>query len=260
MRRSTLTSRVARLAVLMASIVPMIIGAQPARAEDGAVKEGAIVSGVVRFDGPKPVRKQIAMVEKYGKVSECNMSHPNGLLSEEALVSDKGELANVFVYVKKGLAKKAKYPMPEKPAVLSQDKCMFRPRVLGVRIGQKLHIKNGDQVLHNVRGFFRRNRPFNIAQPPASKIREKTFRRPESAVRIKCDIHPWMIGYVFAIEHPYFAVSAKSGKFKIKGLPAGDYTLAAWHEVYGEQKADITVGKSGTVESNFTFKPAEPKK
>ena len=242
----------------MTSIVPMIIGVGPARAEDGAVKEGAIVSGVVRFDGPKPVRKQIAMVEKYGKKSECNMSHPTGLLSEDALVSEKGELANVFVYVKKGLAKK-KYPVPEKPAVLNQEKCMFRPRVLGVLVGQKLHIKNDDAVLHNIRSFARRNRPFNIAQPPATKIREKTFRRPESAVRIKCDIHSWMTGFVFALDHPFFAVSARNGKFKIKGLPAGDYTLAAWHEMYGEQKASITVGKSGTVKANFTFKPVKPK-
>ena len=256
-------SRVASLAVLMASVVPVVVGLQPARAEDGAIEEAAIedsaiVAGVVRFDGPRPERKQIAMVEKRGKKSECNKSHPTGLLSENALVSEKGELANVFVYIKKGLEKK-KYPVPEKPVVLNQENCMFRPRILGVLVGQKLHIKNGDAVTHNVRSFARRNRPFNIGQYPASKTREKTFSRPESAVMIKCDIHDWMTGYVFALEHPYFAVTLKNGRFKIKGLPAGDYTLAAWHEMYGEQKASITVGKSGTVEADFTFKPVKPK-
>ena len=237
----------------MASVVPVIIGIQPARAEDSA-----IVSGVVRFDGPKPERRPIALVEKRGKKSDCMKSHPTPLLTEDALVSEKGELANVFVYIKKGFEKK-KYPVPKKPAVLNQEKCMFRPRVLGVRVGQKLHIKNGDAVVHNVRSFARRNRAFNIAQLPGSKIREKTFRRQEIAVKIKCDIHDWMTGYIFALEHPYFAVTPKNGKFKIKGLPAGDYTLAAWHEMYGEQKANITVGKSGTVEADFTFKPVKPK-
>ena len=253
MRRNAAKSRVAPFAALVASVISAVIGLHAARAGDGAA-----VAGVVRFAGPRPERKPIQMMESRGKESECMKAHATVPLSESALVSEKGEVANVFVYIKKGLEKK-EYPAPEKPAVINQNKCMFRPRVLGVMVGQKLHIKNSDALLHNVRSFSRRNRAFNIAQPPATKIREKTFRRPESAVKITCDIHKWMTAYIFAVEHPYFAVTPENGKFRIRGLPAGDYTLAAWHELYGEQEANITVGASGSTEVDFTFKPVKPK-
>ena len=59
------------------------------------------------------------------------------------------------------------------------------------------------------------------------------------------------------LEHPYFAVTDEKGRYKIEGLPEGDYTLEAWHETYGKQETEITVGPSGSIEANFAFKPKE---
>jgi len=218
-----------------------------------ALEENASVVGVITLDGPKPQRAPLRLREKGGKVSACQALHKTPLLDEKMIVSETGEVANVFVYVKKGLEKKD-YPLPEKPAVINQDKCMFRPRVQGVRIGQKFLMRNSDPVLHNVRSFSFKNRAFNVAQPADTEDREKVFRYREKAVMVQCDIHPWMTAYYFVMDHPFFAVSNSKGQFKIEGLPPGEYTLSAWHEEFGEQETTITVGATGSTEVDFSFK------
>ncbi len=219
---------------------------------DDAQRGGAVV-GMVKFDGPRPEREPIVMIpRKGGKPEECSELHKTPVLYENAIVSEKGELANVFVYVKDGLEKKS-YPVPKEPAVMNQSKCMFRPHVQGVRVGQDFLMRNSDDLMHNIRSYSFRNRGFNIAQPAKTLDRKKVFKRPERAIKMGCDIHRWMTAYVFAMEHPFFAVSNEKGQFKIEGLPAGEYTLVAWHEQFGEQKAKITVGPSGSSEVGFTF-------
>ena len=220
----------------------------------GNAEGGAAVMGVIKFDGPPPERKPIPMIARRGgKPDECSELHDMPQLYENVIVSEKGELANVFVYMKDGVEKKD-YPVPQEPAVMNQSKCMFRPRVQGVRVGQEFVMRNSDEFLHNVRSYAFRNRAFNIAQPAKTPDRKKVFTRPERAVKMGCDIHRWMTAYVFAMEHPFFAVSNEKGQFKIQGLPAGEYTLAAWHEEFGEQEAKLTVGPTGSSEIDFTFK------
>ena len=214
---------------------------------------GAAVVGVIKFDGPRPERKPIVMIaNKGGKPDECSELHKTPVLYENAIVSEKGELANVFIYVKNGLEKKS-YPVPTEPAVFDQTKCMFRPHIQGVRVGQEFVMRNSDPMLHNVRSYAFRNRTFNIAQPVDSAERKKVFKKPERAIKMGCDIHQWMTAYVFAMEHPFFAVSNEKGQFKIAGLPAGEYTLAAWHEEFGTQEAKVTVDPTGSSEVEFSF-------
>ena len=131
---------------------------------------------------------------------------------------------------------------------------MFRPRVQGIRIGQQFLMRNSDPLTHNVRSFSLRNRNFNVAQPADSPDRERVFTRRDKAVMIQCDLHPWMKAYFFVMDHPYFAVTNEKGQFKIKGLPAGEYTLSAWHEEFGEQQVKIKVGSTGSTEVAFSFK------
>jgi hypothetical protein len=208
------------------------------------------VVGVVKFEGPVPKRKPIPLS---GKGSDCHKVHKTVLLDENLLVSKMGEVANVFVYVKEGLTAK-EYPVPKTSVLLNQDKCMFRPRVQGIRTGQKFRMKNSDPLIHNVRSLSLKNRPFNIAQPAGTADREKVFTAGEK-IRLQCDFHPWMMAYVFVMEHPYFAVTDEKGQFQIEGLAAGTYTLGAWHEELGEQEAKITVDASGSAKVGFTFKP-----
>jgi len=209
-------------------------------------ESGATVEGKVNFSGKLIKREPIQMTD------ESRNLYKTVPLQENLIVGENGGLANVFVYVKEGL-KKSNYPLPDKPAVLNQDKSMFRPRVLGVMAGQDVLMKNSDPMIHNVRSLSTKNRPFNIAQPANTPDRKKVFTAGEKAIQIGCDFHPWMKAFIFVMEHPYFAVSNAQGQFKIEGLPAGDYTLAAWHETFGEKEVKITVGASGFLKIVISF-------
>ena len=222
----------------------MVVGCvhQTAEAEDDTA-----VAGVVKFDGPRPERTPIQMTEESRKLYDTVP------LKENLIVSEKGEIANVFVYVKRGLKKKS-YPAPKEPIGMNQDKSMFRPRIQAVQVGQQFLMKNSDPFIHNVRSLSMKNRAFNIAQPANTPDRKKVFTAGEKAIKIQCDFHPWMTAYLFVLEHPYFAVTNEKGQFKIEGLPAGEYTLAAWHEEFGEQEVKLNHRATGSSDVRFSFR------
>ena len=81
------------------------------------------------------------------------------------------------------------------------------------------------------------------------------FDKPEVMVPFKCDVHGWMNAYVGVLDHPYFAVTKDDGKFELKDLPAGTYTVTAWHEKLGPMTQSVTIGAKESKDVNFTFKP-----
>jgi uncharacterized protein (DUF2141 family) len=97
------------------------------------------------------------------------------------------------------------------------------------------------------------NREWNRAELPGSKI-EETFARQEIAIPVKCNVHPWMHGYVAVFKHPFFAVTGKNGSFEMKNLPPGTYTLQAWHEKLGTMSQKVTVAANQTQNIEFVFK------
>ncbi len=115
--------------------------------------------------------------------------------------------------------------------VLDQPYCAFTPHVFAVRAGQSIRAKNPDPVAHNVVVKGLKN-DINIQIPPGA---DKTLTlQPESnAMAISCGSHPWMKGYGWCFEHPYFAVTGKNGSFEIKNIPAGARKLIIWHEKDG---------------------------
>jgi len=236
-------------ALLLGGSLLVTSGKQPV----AGAKDSPAATGVVKYEGPRSKMRSIRMTEKGGKPSDCRKLYKGPLLDQNRVVSKKGELANVFVYVSEGLKEKS-YPLPEKAALMNQDRCMFEPRVQGIQIGQDFMMKNSDPLIHNVRSFSMRNRPFNVAQPPKTPDRKKVFKRKEKEIMIQCDFHPWMKAYLFVMDHPYFAVTDAKGQYSIKGLPPGKYTLTAWHEELGEQEAEITVDATGAAKAGFTFK------
>ena len=180
----------------------------------------------------------------------CQQAHDKPVLSNEVVTGPGGTLANVFVYVKDF---KGSVAPPDSPVVLDQKGCMYDPHVMGVQVGQKFEVKNSDSTLHNVHAMAETNKSFNVGQP-VPMTSDKTFSAPEVMVRVKCDVHPWMHAYVGVLSHPYFAVSSGSGEFTIHNLPPGTYTIEAWHEKYGAQTQQITVGAKETKPLSFTFK------
>ncbi len=221
-------------------------GADAAAAGDAS---GVKLTGQVVYRGSPPAQRAVYMT-KDAKCAELHGGKP--VLDEDLIVSSDGGVKNAFVRVQRG-APKIDYPMPEKPAVLSQEGCMFRPRVQGVRVGQRLLVANVDPVTHNVRSFPVQNPAFNFGQPPDTDPRERIFEKAEREIEIQCDFHLWMHAYLFVMDHPFFSVSNDDGTYAIEGLPQGEYTLEAWHEKLGKQRKTVTVGGDAVVDVNFTF-------
>jgi hypothetical protein len=205
------------------------------------------VTGTVKFTGAAPANPKIDMSEE----PTCKAKVPNAV--DPITVVNKGGLANVFIYVKSGLPAGTKAPAPAAPPVLDQSGCLYHPRILGVIAGQPFEIRNSDAVLHNIKAVPKKNRGFNISQPTAGMKTTKTFTVPEAAVPMECNVHGWMKAKVFVMDNPFFAVSGEDGSFSLKGLPAGTYTLEAWHEKLGTKTATVTVAANGTATSSFTF-------
>ncbi len=212
----------------------------------------ATITGTVKFDGEAPNFKEIKMDAD----PVCLTHHNSPVYPQSLVLGDGNTMGNVFVYVKSGLAKKD-YPAPQEPVVIDQKGCMYDPHVIGVMVGQTVKILNPDGTLHNIHAMSKENPEFNMAMPKFRTEVTKVFDKPEFMFPIKCDVHPWMSGWVSVMPHPFFATTPKDGKFKIDNLPAGTYDLEAWHEKLGVQKATITVAEGETKEANFTFsKPA----
>ncbi len=228
-------------------------GSTPERPAATARADGpGSVAGKVSFDGEPPVRTPLRMA------ADPNCKPGPESLSESTIVSaDKG-LKNVFVYVKDGLGN-AVYETPTAPIVLDQVGCRYEPHVFGVFVNQPIDIKNSDMTLHNVHAVPKANAEFNFGQPnDQAPTVTKMFDKPEIGVSFQCDVHGWMRSYANVVTHPFFAVTREDGSFEIKGLPAGTYTIEAWHERLGRQTQQVTIS-DGTpaAMAAFSFKPAE---
>ena len=210
---------------------------------------GATVTGRVRFTGTKPTNPAIDMSEE----PKCKEKYQTPPRTETVMVNANGALANVFVYVKSGLPADAKYPAPTTPVVIDQDGCHYKPHVFGIQVSQPLEIRNSDPLLHNIKAKATKNRPFNISQPRAGLKTTRTFSAPEVMVSLECNVHGWMQAYAGVLPHPFYSVTATEGTFTIKGLPAGTYTVEAWHERYGTQTATVTVTGTESKTADFTF-------
>ena len=206
------------------------------------------LSGTVRFEGTAPRLKTISMDAE----ESCTKLHSKPVKDPGVLVTKSGDVQNVFVYIKSGLEGK-RFEAPTQAVVLDQRGCMFVPRVLAVQTGQTLRVKNSDPVSHNVHPQPTNNREWNQHQAPDAPDLQRRFVRPEIMIPVKCNIHAWMRSYIAAVDHPYFAVTGVDGRYEWRNVPAGNYTISAWHEVFGEVERQITVdaGSKKTLELVF---------
>ena len=221
-----------------------------APSESGAVDTANAggVRGVVNYSGPDG-DTPIAM----NADPTCASLHTTPVDTGKYLVKD-GKLGNVFVYVKTGLEGQS-FPAPAEKKVLDQQGCQYTPHVMGLQVGQPLSIKNSDATLHNIHAMPKSNAEFNQGQPIQNMEFDKTFDKAEVMVPFKCDVHPWMNAYLGVLDHPYYAVSGEDGSFSLDKLPAGTYTLEAWHEELGTATQQVTVAAGQTADVTFDFQP-----
>ena len=227
-----------RLAVLAAVTVwPSVAGA------------ASSISGTVTFDGKTPTLKPLAMDAD----PVCAKKHTGPVPNEMLVLGSGNTMGNIMVWVSKGLPAGKTFPAPSTPVVLDQNGCQYKPHVMGIMVGQPYKILNSDALPHNVHTLPKVNKPFNRAMPATVKEATTTFDKEEPIFQVKCDVHPWMGGYIAVFSHPFFSVTATDGKFTISGLDPGTYEITAWHERLGTQTASITVGANDKKTQDFKF-------
>ncbi|HEX5137283.1 MAG TPA: carboxypeptidase regulatory-like domain-containing protein [Planctomycetota bacterium] len=213
-------------------------------------KGTATVKGTVKFEGDPPKRRAIDV----GSEAFCVQAHKDDpLRTEIVVVGAQGGLANVFVQVTAGL-ENWKFPDATGEAELDQHGCQYVPHVLAAQVGQTLKVKNTDPIMHNVHGINKKTEKdeFNWAQTKAGLEDTKDLKKA-GGILVKCDVHGWMGAHIWIVKHPFFAVTGEDGAFTLPKLPAGTYTLEAWHEKLGTQTATVTVGDGEAKEVSFSF-------
>ncbi len=206
------------------------------------------IAGKVTYDGPKPKPVVIDMSSD----PACVKAHGGKAYDESLTVGKNGSLANAFVYISKGL-EQYKFVVPKAPVTIDQKGCWFRPRVLGVQVGQTVDIINSDPVTHNIHPMPKMNSEWNHSQGPGDPPMHRTFSKPEVMIPVKCNIHDWMHEWIGVVANSFFAVTNDDGTFDFTGLPPGTYTVTAWHEGLGTQEATVTVPQSGKADATLQF-------
>ena len=243
--------------MLLLAVTGILQGCGPRQEESASVSPApaavsasgtASLQGEILFEGAVPSQTVLQMDGN----PECRSLHPPGpILGGDVLIRE-GKVQNAFVYIKEGLEGKI-FETPSTPAVLDNHTCVYEPHVTGAMVNQPVEIRNSDPTLHNVHALPEKQAEWNVGLPFQGMKLVKKFPAPEVMVRLKCDVHPWMAGYIGVLPHPYFSVTGPDGRFELKNLPAGSYTVAVWHERFGVKSETIPLAEGETKELNFTF-------
>src|ERR1700674_2267778 len=203
------------------------------------------VEGTISYTGTPPKMKPIDMA----KEPTCAKQHATPVMTEAVGVRPGNTLEDVVVYVSAG----DQGAPATKTVIYDQKGCQYIPHVAVMEVNQPLEIYTRDQTSHNIHPMAKLNSEWNRSQPPGAPPIKTTYEKPEF-IPVKCNVHPWMHGYFAVLKTSHYSVSDDDGKFSIKGLPPGKYTLTAWQEKFGTQTQDVTVSSGGTAKANFTFK------
>jgi plastocyanin len=233
-----------RIGVGVGIIVLTLALAGPAAAYDAmAVSDGGTISGTITYGGAPPAAKTIKATKD---TEACGATIP-----DEALMVDAGKgIKNVVVRItdiKKGKKWEAK-------PVLDQKKCHFQPHVLVVQAAQDMKILNSDGILHNIHTYSTANPSINVAQPKFKKEMTQKFAKPE-IIKVTCDAHNWMLGWLVVSDHPYVAVTDEKGTYRLTDVPPGDYKVEVWHETLGKTEKTVKVAAKAEAKVDHTFAP-----
>jgi plastocyanin len=220
------------VAIALVMSVAMFVG-RPAAQGGGTIEADVKYNGAPQVDKLK-VNKD---VEKCGQEATI----------EKVVVGSNKGLANAVVSVAG-----AKGQTTAKKATIDQRGCKFVPHVVAMTPGE-IEIKNSDDILHNIHTYSTANPSINKAQPKFKKTMVEKFEKPE-IIKVTCDVHSWMLGWVAVMPHPFFGVTDQNGGTKIENVPAGKHTVEVWHETLGKQTKDVEVKAGQTSKVSFEMK------
>ena len=212
---------------------PEAVAAAAVPLEPEPIPDGPRLRGTVRFVGQVPEARPAVMAAD----PFCASRHDGPVLLPTVDVDATGGLRNAVVYV----ADSAPAAAPVREVRMDQRGCIYEPRVLGVRAGQSIVFRNSDDTLHNVNVRPQVNDGFNVGQPVPGMETRRSFAVAEVGIPVRCDVHPWMIGFISVFDHAQFAVTDETGSFTIYGLSEGTHLLEVWHESLGTQTLEVTV-------------------
>ena len=228
--------------IVAPAALALAIAATPAFAyEEGSVTGGGSIEGQIIYKGPVQTRKIIPNKD----VEVCG-----GIRDEPLIRVGPDQAVESAVVYLADVAKGKAWPADtKKPAELENLKCRFVPDVQVIRAGP-LVVINSDPVLHNTHGHYGNRTAFNMALPNQGQ-RIPTELTRTGTVRIDCDAHGWMEGWIYVVDNPYYAVTGADGKFKITDVPPGTYKMAAVQSFTGPNELSVTV--TGGKPTNLTI-------
>jgi len=242
-------SAIARTAAAFITIASLTLVARARAYQAETVKDAGAIAGTVEFDGAPPARKPVEI----SKDREVCGAAP--LFDESLIVVAGGGIANAVVSIA-DIARGVPL-VPLKDVKFDQKGCDYTPHVLAFPAGSTVDIVNSDGILHSVRTESKRNPALDMAQPPFKRVIVTAPLKYPELIGVSCDAHNWMHGWWFVAGNPYYAVTGGNGKFMIKDIPAGTYTLEVWQEKLGTQTRKVTVEPGKTATVDFTIAPAK---
>lgn len=237
------------ITLLAAASLPLAAGAAAYKVVD--VANGGSISGKVSFSGTDPAPKIYA-------ITKDNDTCGTGNREIDFVRVTNGALNDTVVYLKKVKSGKDFSADIDKPSI-NQKKCGFIPFLSVMKNKDKLEVRNSDPVLHNIHTYEiigkAKKTVFNISQPPELTTINKTVKlKRGTSMKLECDAHDFMHGFVFVAKNPYFAVVKEDGSYLIDNVPPGKYKIIAWHGFLGEKKGKVTVDAGGKASVDFTYK------
>ena len=222
----------------LSAVAGVLIASPTLAYEAGAVTGGGSIEGQVIYKGPVQTRKIIPNKD----VEVCGGPREEALIE----VGPNQEVKNAAVYLV-DIAKGKAWPVAGKPPVLDNIKCDFSPHVQVIPVGP-LDVVNEDPVLHNTHGYYGKRTAFNKALPNQNQTIPTELTRA-GTVRVECDVHDWMLGWIYVVDNPYYALTGPDGKFSITDVPPGTYKLVATQSFTEpvEQSVTVASGKPTTL-------------
>ena len=214
------------------------------------VVDAGTISGTVTFSGDDPAPKVFAITKD---PDVCG----TGNREIDFVKVNGGALSDVVVYLEKVSEGKA-FSDTEATGAVNQEGCAFDPFIQVMHNDNAFTAVNSDSVSHNIHTYEILGRAkktvFNISQPDMGEITKTVKLKRGAAMKVECDQHDFMHGFVFVAKNPYYALVAEDGSYSIEGVPAGNYKIKAWHGTLKEQKGSVDVSAGGSATVDFEFK------